>query len=648
MKAEEKEAIQPDSTAVLAAAGLSAAAVGAPALLLFPSPFAPWPAALAALYLAALTGSVSVWGSAKNQHIYPLAGLILLPLYRLGLFFLRFGMPPWPLQNWQWLTAGDFLWWGGASLAAVGYAGTVTLYYLRIRPRLQFMASISPGDPRYYILHDAKTHEPDYALLNFRSINRLFFLTVFIGALIFTAAGSSSGGFAVALCASCYLATGFYFLGKANARRKAAGWREEGILVQTALDRLWLAGYGRLLWLLPCILLLLPGGFRPLHLEKILRFLPFVNTVMPKMVENKANVAGPAMAQSLAKATDSWLIKAFVTVIQYMMIALVACLFGAFCLMLLLAIGRTLLKWLRSMGPIWRALASFFSGLRKTLDAVLASIAGENRSRRPRKAGEHDPRIRPVWPVSAIRRLFARLVLWGRDNGYDLRVWHTPEEIGRGLEHVLPGHHEDLNQLIQGYRRERYGGIRPDRRERRRYQEIWRRTIGGDKSPMALDLATGVFNKPHLMDYLAYLREESSGSDGLCLAMIDLDDFKALNDSKGHLFGDKMLKGFAHIAGQTKKLTDIIGRYGGDEFLIVFPNTSKEDAERILSEIRSRYLSFGQDSGDISKTFSAGLLEARGDQLKASSIDEIISQVDGLLYQAKSQGKNITFSAHFA
>lgn len=127
----------------------------------------------------------------------------------------------------------------------------------------------------------------------------------------------------------------------------------------------------------------------------------------------------------------------------------------------------------------------------------------------------------------------------------------------------------------------------------------------------------------------------------LSLAIIDIDNFKVINDTYGHLAGNAILKQLAQIFIDNVRETDLVARYGGEEFAIIFPLTNLESAVAISERIRSRVEqnSFLFNDQEIRLTISIGIdtLEAKE---KNATYSNFIQQVDRLLYQAKFSGKN--------
>ncbi|NLI90733.1 MAG: GGDEF domain-containing protein [Peptococcaceae bacterium] len=120
----------------------------------------------------------------------------------------------------------------------------------------------------------------------------------------------------------------------------------------------------------------------------------------------------------------------------------------------------------------------------------------------------------------------------------------------------------------------------------------------------------------------------------LSLIMIDIDHFKEINDRFGHQAGDDVIIKVAQILNSTCRTTDVIGRYGGDEFLIIMPDTKSEDAVVLAERIRNTIEKTNFIKG-IEVTVSGGITEF----LQESS-EELISSVDAKLYRAKENGRN--------
>lgn len=143
------------------------------------------------------------------------------------------------------------------------------------------------------------------------------------------------------------------------------------------------------------------------------------------------------------------------------------------------------------------------------------------------------------------------------------------------------------------------------------------------------DHLTKVFNRGHIINVL-----DESKTIHNCIMMMDVDDFKMINDTFGHVVGDKVLVRIAKVISDNLREEDSVGRYGGEEFLVVLKNTPLENglkvSERILESIRNIVW-----EEDIKTTISIGLL-----QCHEAEADELLAEVDLLMYRAKRLGKD--------
>jgi len=125
----------------------------------------------------------------------------------------------------------------------------------------------------------------------------------------------------------------------------------------------------------------------------------------------------------------------------------------------------------------------------------------------------------------------------------------------------------------------------------------------------------------------------------LSLAILDLDRFKSVNDRHGHLVGDEVLRRVAAILVQTMRVSDVVARWGGEEFVVFFPNTNQKGAirclERTLEALRLERFT-GENGDNFSVTFSAGVVLYP----EGATLEEAVSAADQLLYLAKVAGRN--------
>ncbi len=160
------------------------------------------------------------------------------------------------------------------------------------------------------------------------------------------------------------------------------------------------------------------------------------------------------------------------------------------------------------------------------------------------------------------------------------------------------------------------------------------------KKQAIFDSLTKVFNKNALFTELdSKLSLSSRHGYDLSIIFIDIDDFKKFNDMHGHLLGDKLLADFAKLLRQFCRKTDIVGRFGGEEFIIIAPHTDKDSAlivtKKLIDIIREH--KFLGSNGDVSITFSAGIASFPKDDQEAS---ELLNKADKAMYKSKMAGKN--------
>ena len=156
------------------------------------------------------------------------------------------------------------------------------------------------------------------------------------------------------------------------------------------------------------------------------------------------------------------------------------------------------------------------------------------------------------------------------------------------------------------------------------------------------DELTGLYNRRHFMTRFTeeFERARRLGKDLGCI-MIDIDFFKNINDRYGHLVGDEILREASGLINKHTRRYDIMGRYGGEEFLIVLPDTTFQDtlslAERIRTSIKGYPFGNQELAQAITVTISLGIASLMDTD---SSIDTIIKRADEGLYKAKSSGRD--------
>jgi diguanylate cyclase (GGDEF)-like protein len=157
-----------------------------------------------------------------------------------------------------------------------------------------------------------------------------------------------------------------------------------------------------------------------------------------------------------------------------------------------------------------------------------------------------------------------------------------------------------------------------------------------------LDSLTGVYNHGSFLRLLQEIADRAHAEkQSLSLIMLDVDHFKQYNDSYGHLVGDEVLTTLCAAIKQHIKNTDIVGRWGGEEFVIALPNTSADQAQQVAQRVRETMLRITirlDDQQTIpAPTISQGLAIF---PQEADSLIELIHQADGRLYMAKNRGRD--------
>ncbi len=155
------------------------------------------------------------------------------------------------------------------------------------------------------------------------------------------------------------------------------------------------------------------------------------------------------------------------------------------------------------------------------------------------------------------------------------------------------------------------------------------------------DGLTGLWNQRHTMELLREeLQRAARYHRTFSILMLDVDSFKSFNDTYGHLRGDQLLRSIATVLRTSVRSVDHVGRYGGEEFLVILPETGKHEACLLAERLRAAVEEYGvilTDKGPVRRTVSIGVAAYPEDALNPA---ELIERADEALYRAKRAGKN--------
>ena len=166
------------------------------------------------------------------------------------------------------------------------------------------------------------------------------------------------------------------------------------------------------------------------------------------------------------------------------------------------------------------------------------------------------------------------------------------------------------------------------------------------RSMMLRDSLTGLLNHRTIKEQLSIeLSRMRRGNLSLAFALIDLDHFKSVNDTYGHPIGDQVLKTMSNMLKQRLRITDLIGRYGGEEFAVALPDVSTSNAVLVMDKIRQAFSEIRQmhPGGEFSVTMSCGVAMFPN----FDDIPSLTEAADQALYEAKRKGRNRVAIASF-
>ncbi len=156
---------------------------------------------------------------------------------------------------------------------------------------------------------------------------------------------------------------------------------------------------------------------------------------------------------------------------------------------------------------------------------------------------------------------------------------------------------------------------------------------------MDRDSLTGLLNHSCIIDNIK-ATVKNGGFSSVSVLMLDIDFFKKVNDNHGHASGDIVLKSLSVMLSSSLRTGDLVGRYGGEEFMIALPDTEMDVAKIILDRVLEKFKKIAfvdSDDKTFVCSFSAGLAEWRGNK----NIDEVFDEADAALYEAKNAGRSL-------
>jgi diguanylate cyclase (GGDEF)-like protein len=155
------------------------------------------------------------------------------------------------------------------------------------------------------------------------------------------------------------------------------------------------------------------------------------------------------------------------------------------------------------------------------------------------------------------------------------------------------------------------------------------------------DSLTGLFNHRHVLELVALAVERADRyQEPVSVLMADIDHFKAVNDEHGHLAGDALLRQLASVLTDSVRAVDAVGRYGGEEFVVLLPHTGYDEARLLAERIRTRVQGCAFRVGERTHRLTLSLGVFSCPSAIVSTAADLVREADRALYRAKGMGRN--------